>query len=262
MKRGAAGLGLLTVLFMFLFVFGPPPVHASSTLVQQIEGQCTFCTSLPITFPGNVASGDVIVVTLLVDPTLTSIVDSLSSSFTQAASFLCDGGSTICYVYYATLATGGVTDAITITIPASPIIIEAYAYELSGVATPPTVTAVSTGTSNFPSSTSVSTASTTFQKGAFILGTIIAGSPVTAGSSFTLSPSGGILFLFEEYSTSAVSSPTTFPATYTSNNPWFEMGLVLNPAPTPPIPEYPSGLAVLAIFMIIGYGVIRRRTRN
>ncbi len=29
-----------------------------------------------------------------------------------------------------------------------------------------------------------------------------------------------------------------------------------------PIAEYPFGLAVLAILMIIGYGVIRRRTRN
>ena len=29
----------------------------------------------------------------------------------------------------------------------------------------------------------------------------------------------------------------------------------------PPIPEYPLGLPILAIFMIIGYGVIRRRTR-
>jgi hypothetical protein len=28
-----------------------------------------------------------------------------------------------------------------------------------------------------------------------------------------------------------------------------------------PIPEYPLGLAVLAIFMVLAYGVIRRRTR-
>jgi len=28
-----------------------------------------------------------------------------------------------------------------------------------------------------------------------------------------------------------------------------------------PIPEYPLGLSILAIFMIIGYGLIRRRTR-
>ncbi|MGA2626096.1 MAG: hypothetical protein ABSF63_03415 [Candidatus Bathyarchaeia archaeon] len=30
---------------------------------------------------------------------------------------------------------------------------------------------------------------------------------------------------------------------------------------TPPIPEYPIGLPILAIFMIIGYGLIRRKTR-
>jgi hypothetical protein len=32
-------------------------------------------------------------------------------------------------------------------------------------------------------------------------------------------------------------------------------------SPAPPIPEYPIGLPILAIFMIIGYGVIRRKTR-
>ena len=31
---------------------------------------------------------------------------------------------------------------------------------------------------------------------------------------------------------------------------------------TPPIPEYPFGLAVLAIFMVVAYGIIRRKTRN
>jgi hypothetical protein len=35
--------------------------------------------------------------------------------------------------------------------------------------------------------------------------------------------------------------------------------LIVNQAP--PIPEYPIGLAVLAVFMIIAYGVIRRKTR-
>jgi hypothetical protein len=32
--------------------------------------------------------------------------------------------------------------------------------------------------------------------------------------------------------------------------------------PVPPIPEYPLGLPILAILMIIGYGLVRRRTRN
>ena len=31
--------------------------------------------------------------------------------------------------------------------------------------------------------------------------------------------------------------------------------------PATPIPEYPYGLAVLAIFMMLAYGVIRRKTR-
>ena len=31
---------------------------------------------------------------------------------------------------------------------------------------------------------------------------------------------------------------------------------------TTPIPEYPYGLALLAIFMVLGYPVIKRRTRN
>lgn len=258
MKRGTVGLGLLAVLFIFLLVLAPLPVHASSTLVQQKEGDCRPCTTLPISFTAT--SGDVVVVSMLVTPSLTSITDSLSSSFTQAASFPCDGGSTNCYIYYATLVSSG-ADTITITIPSPNIGIEAYVYEVSGVVTPPIVTAVSSGASN-----QVSTASTTFQSGAFILGTLgddDVSSPFTAGSGFTLSPNGGSFSLFEEYSTSAVLSPTTFPATYTSTQyGWNDVGLVLNPAPTPPIPEYPLGLSTLAILTILGYGFVRRRTQN
>ncbi len=245
-------------MFMFLVVYVPLPVHAASTLVQQKEGDCASCTTLPITFPSNVASGDVIVVTMLVDPSLTSITDSLLSTFTQAVSFNCDGGSTICYIYYATLASSG-ADTITITIPGTHIVIEAYIYEVSGVATPPTVTSVNTGTG-----TSVSTAPTAFQSGAFLLGTLVCSlGTCTVTSPFTQSLSGGSLFLFEEYATSGVSSPTTFPATFTPSiegAQWNDVGLVLNPAPSQPIPEYPLGLPILAILTILAYGVIRRKT--
>ena len=234
----------------------PLPVHAASTLVQQTGGRCTSCATLPVSLTAT--SGDVVVVTMLVDPSLTSIADSLSSSFTPALSpFLCDGGSTICYIYSATLSSSG-ADTITITIPGTHILIEAYAYEVSGVATPPIVTAVNTG-----SSASVSTASTSFQSGAFLLGTFVGFGTFTATSPFTLSPRGANLFLFEEYATSGVTSPTTFPATFAAvTGSWIDVGLVLDPALAPPIPEYPLGLPILAIFMIIGYGVIRRRTRN
>jgi hypothetical protein len=86
------------------------------------------------------------------------------------------------------------------------------------------------------------------------------------------------------------TSPTTPPGTYLVT---VEVGLVLGPVliapvfsiqqqqvhpeqspqvfatqfnlivdPTPPIPEYPSGLAILAILMLISYSVIRRKIRN
>ena len=49
---------------------------------------------------------------------------------------------------------------------------------------------------------------------------------------------------------------------------WSLIAVPLTPAATtttttgPPIPEYPIGLPILAILMIIGYGLVRRRIRN
>jgi len=58
--------------------------------------------------------------------------------------------------------------------------------------------------------------------------------------------------------TCTVPTSCTFGVSAGSNEPFH---LVVQAAPPPPIPEYPVGLVVLAVFMIIGYGVIRRRTR-
>ncbi len=41
---------------------------------------------------------------------------------------------------------------------------------------------------------------------------------------------------------------------------WVDVGLALSPVSAPPIPEYPLGLPLLAIFLIVGYAVIRRNT--
>jgi hypothetical protein len=38
--------------------------------------------------------------------------------------------------------------------------------------------------------------------------------------------------------------------------------VTVTPTPAPPIPEYPIGLPILAIFMILGYAVIKRKIRN
>ncbi|MGA3109229.1 MAG: hypothetical protein ABSD99_07190, partial [Candidatus Bathyarchaeia archaeon] len=68
----------------------------------------------------------------------------------------------------------------------------------------------------------------------------------------------------------SITVPGGFPAgsysarfedlTYLQNN----VGIILGCDPftvsSTPIPEYPFGLAILAVFMIIAYGVIRRKT--
>jgi hypothetical protein len=43
---------------------------------------------------------------------------------------------------------------------------------------------------------------------------------------------------------------------------WALVAVDLQPAAIPPIPEYPLGLPLLAIFMIVAYGVIKRRSRR
>lgn len=73
------------------------------------------------------------------------------------------------------------------------------------------------------------------------------GPPTIIQPSFLVSSSGSIGPESVTIQASAPASPTT---TFT---------LTVDPAV---IPEYPLGLAVLAIFMIIAYGVIRRKTRN
>lgn len=59
----------------------------------------------------------------------------------------------------------------------------------------------------------------------------------------------------------SASSPVTMSWSvpgFTSNV-WLLIGAALTPAATPPIPEYPLGLLILAILAVIAYGVIRRR---
>lgn len=67
--------------------------------------------------------------------------------------------------------------------------------------------------------------------------------------------------IFVGGSDKAASSPVTM--TWTSADTllaWLQDAVVLTPPA--PIPEYPLGLPILAIFMIIAYGVVRRRTHT
>ena len=217
----------------------------------------------------GVTSGDVLVVGIAWQFTVTSITDTRGSSFSLAVSKT-GGVNDNVAIYTATLSSSG-PDTVTATFsiplqsPFEGFVYAAYdgvyVYEVAGVTTTGAATATGSGCSSpfCGPGTSVSTSSVSFPAGAFLLGMFANGCncTVTAGTGFTLSPVP-IVPTNAEYS-DPVSSPTTFPATLSSASfGWVEAGIALNP--TSPIPEYPLGLPILAIFMIIGYGLVRRRT--
>jgi len=84
------------------------------------------------------------------------------------------------------------------------------------------------------------------------LGLISALGPVTLGSSrsYSFTITAPTSSFYPQYYCVVIidGSSSSFPLTSISVN------------AAPPIPEYPYGLPLLAIFMLIGYGVIRRKT--
>jgi len=283
LRRVTASLGLLAVLFIVLFVLEPLPVHAASSLVQQDGNGCagigfgpcgprgitTFTTTLGL----PVTKGDVLVVGyyFTTPDTLIAISDS------EGTCLLCGFVGFFTYINgqavginYGTLSSSGF-DTVTVTFSdsAGPLVVNIF--EVAGVTT--TGAGKGTGSGSVPgfgTSGAFSTSSAvSFQPGAFLVGMIgtISGVVFTQGIGFTAS---GLVISSDshaQYSASGVSSPTTFPATGTftagTSTYWMEAALALNPpaAPAPPIPEYPLGLPILATLMIIGYGLVRRRTR-
>jgi hypothetical protein len=260
-RGDTAGLGLLVIMFMLLFVLEPLPVHAASTLIQQSSDGCFSgpCPSISVAFSSNVASGNVIAVGVaatgvsLTPATVGSISDTRGSSFTLAMTAA--NLQTSAYVYVATLLTGG-PDTVTVNWGNPAAEGDVYIYEVSGVTTSGAGTGSGSG-----SGTSIFTSSVAFLSGAFLLGMTEASCVAfTAGAGFTRSPGLGTTSCSSgaQYS-DPVSSPTTFPATQGQQQTWVEVSVALNPPA--PIPEYPLGLPILAILMLFGYGLVRRRTR-
>jgi hypothetical protein len=217
---------------MLLLAVALLPVHATSVLVQQNNRGCLGCSSaLSVSFTSNAARGDLIVVGVVVADasfTLSSLTDSLGSSFTQAVT---SNGTLppIVYIYYGTLSTSGV-EIITATFSAAAPAESIYIYEVSGVTTAGVATATGSGTDR-----SISTSSSvSFQNGAFLLGIIGTngfGGTATAGSGFTLSTDiSGAGITYAQYSLSGVSSPTSFQATASSAVSWVEDAIALMPA--------------------------------
>jgi hypothetical protein len=215
-----------------LLVMALLPVHAASALVQQNNGGCLGCSNtLSVSFTNNVASGDVIVVGVVVADAsipLNAITDSLGSSFTQAAASN-DTSPPIVYIYYATLSSSG-ADVVTTTLNAAAPAQSVYIYEISGVTTVGALNATGSGEGTFISTSSA----LSFKTGAFLLGIIGENNFVgtaTAGAGFTLSPNNsGVGVAYAQYSTSGLSSPTSFQATTNSAVNWAEDAIALMPS--------------------------------
>ncbi|MGA2627692.1 MAG: hypothetical protein ABSF63_11640 [Candidatus Bathyarchaeia archaeon] len=77
------------------------------------------------------------------------------------------------------------------------------------------------------------------------------GCGITAGASpYTVTLAAGQYNVFDSGDSSCTSF-TVVPAVTSTTT-----------TVTTPIPEYPYGLALLAVFMVLGYAVVKRRTRN
>jgi len=159
--------------------------------------------------------------------TVSSLTDSLSSSFTQAVTSA-NAPPPIVYIYYATLSSSG-AEVITATFTAAAPAQSIYVYEISGVRTTGVENATGSGLG-----TSISTSlPVAFQTGAFLLGIIATnsfGANATAGTGFTLSAdNSGTGVTYAQYSISGIASPTNFPATTNSAVSWVEDGIALMP---------------------------------
>lgn len=231
MPRKRIPLMLSVVVATLLLAVGTLPVHAVSTLVQQNNVECSNCSStLSVSFTNNVASGDVIVVGVVIADasfTLSSLTDSLKSSFTQAVTSTNVPPPTV-YIFYANLTSSG-ADIVTATFSAAAPAESVYIYEVSGVRTTGVATATGSGLG-----TSISTSlPVTFQAGAFLLGIIATnsfGGNLTTGTGFAPSEdNSGPGVTHAQYSISNATSTTNFPATTNSEVGWVEDGIVLMP---------------------------------
>lgn len=242
------GFVLMVMGLVFLVLLRPSPVYASSLVQQNNDGQkpSSASAALPVSFPSNVARGDVVVVALtgLHGAKPQSVSDSLGSSYKFA-----ETGSVLdvaMAIYYATLSASG-PDKVTGTFSnalGEPV--DVYIFEVSGVTAIVGEARETGGNINGPT-TVVNTAPISFGNGAVLIAltswycpspTVCSSTP---GAGFTLvAEKSGLGFSQAEYSTSGVAPPTTFPATITATGSvsaasYDEMGIVLEPAGyTPP----------------------------
>ena len=275
MRRGTAGFGLLLVVFMFLLVLKPLPVHASTPIVfdSTANASCTSSCST-LTWSHTVGSGlNSILIVGLSSPggfapaaSVTYGTQSLTLITTQY------GESPSAEMWYLLSPLMG-TATITATGPPTTF----SEGEVGGSSSYFNVASVGSfnsansgsfgGSPSLPVSVSVNA-----NPGDLVVDTL--GALTTGVGTWSAGTGQNQRWLVQvpidesdwvgAGSDKPASSPVTMTWSSTSTNiyGWTLIAVQLVQVQAPPIPEYPYGLPLLALIMIIGYGLVRRRTRN
>jgi hypothetical protein len=258
-------------MFMFLFVLEPLPVHGSSTIVFDFSPATTKCVSLcsSLTWSHTVGSGSNRI--LIVG--LSSSVSASPPSVTFGAASLtllgnhADAFTNVQVELWSLLnpPIGTATIRVTFSSPIEIVVGDSVSYfNVAGTGT------VASADDGGPVSSSASVAVSGSSSGDLVVDTLALFS--TSGST-TGSPgsgqtsrwnSGPIFLTGTDYFAGAGSDkpdspPVTMSWSFSNPSLWSLIAVPLTPA-GPPIPEYPLGLPILSIFMIVGYGLIRRKT--
>jgi hypothetical protein len=242
-------VSMLGLLFAVTIV---PHAAAAATIVEQDSGEEGICPppsascSASVTF-SSVTSEDVLVVAAFdADSNSPGISDTLGSSYSTLGSNAVTGLEVV--VYATTLGSGG-SDKITVSDSSGLSTgIWLTAFELIGVTTTGATSATGSGTGTGSISTSQSLS---FQSGAFLLGLMSCDScTFSQGTGFSGFSQPVVSYAYE-YATSGVSSPTDFPASFSSvSEHWEEVGVQLPPVQVFTVTETVTSTRLLRIRLL------------
>jgi len=274
-KRVTAGLGFLTVLFMLLLVLEPLPAHASSLILfdSSATSNCSGCTTLSWLHTVGVGNNGILIVGL------SGFKNDPATSVTFGPKPLSRVGNHLGFAnvnveLWALLNPSSAcapspppcTATVTVTITGGNILAGGSVSYFNVGGTGTVASADDGGTPGTIGSVTVSSSNS----GDLVVDVFGAYNNLAAP---TASPGSGqsqrwntglvhpvtIAFFVGGGSDKPDSPPVTMTWSFATSTYWSLIAVPL--IPTAVIPEYPLGLPILAIFMIIGYGVVRRRTK-
>lgn len=217
--------------------------HSNDLVIDPsiVQENYNVCASSPCqaSFDSDMTTGDAIIASIQIyagNAVVSSVSDSMSDSYSKQIeqdSFSCGYVTDCSSALWSSTATSSSSDTVSVYVSASSdIAVEIF--EVSGIFSTASATGEGEGTGLTASTSSVS-----FSGSPFLLASLTSQSGgCTATSGFTCySPNTyGSSF----YSTSGVSSPTTFQATVV-NSEWNDVGAAFGPAVTQPITATLSG---------------------